>query len=456
MTKATFADWDTTADNNTDINDVPLGEGATYPRHANNAMREIMAQTKVALYPAANIGTQEVKVAGYTALAADSGKTLVADSGSAIEFALTAAATLGDGWYFIAKNEGAGTLTLNPNGAETIDGAATLDLATGESRMVFCDGTNFRTVFAGGSASGTIGGSTGATDNRLLRADGTGGATLQASAITVDDSGNMSGVGTINGAPIRERLTAARSYYVRTDGNDSNNGLANTSGGAFATLQKAHDVIFGQLDLGGYNVTVHVGTGTYTAGVSATSAQVGAGNVTFTGDTTTPSNVTISATGTYCFYIAGGARLFIEGFKLTSTANLMLVESGGYAKFTNKNEFGSATGHQIMVAGGGRVDATAPEIISGTSAGGHYNVSSQGYLYCQTATWTASGTATIGIFAWCENLGHIYAYANTSSGTFSGIRYRSYTNSVIQTVGGGASYFPGSSAGSTATGGQYA
>lgn len=42
--------------------------------------------------------------------------------------------------------------------------------------------------------SAGIGGSTGSTDNRLLRADGTGGSTLQDSAVTVDDSGNMSGV----------------------------------------------------------------------------------------------------------------------------------------------------------------------------------------------------------------------------------------------------------------------
>lgn len=42
-----------------------------------------------------------------------------------------------------------------------------------------------------------IGGSTGATDNRLLRSDGTGGSTLQNSVISVDDSGNTSGMGTL-------------------------------------------------------------------------------------------------------------------------------------------------------------------------------------------------------------------------------------------------------------------
>lgn len=44
------------------------------------------------------------------------------------------------------------------------------------------------------AASGSIGGSTGATDNRLLRADGTGGSTLQSSGVTLDDSDYLSGV----------------------------------------------------------------------------------------------------------------------------------------------------------------------------------------------------------------------------------------------------------------------
>jgi hypothetical protein len=39
--------------------------------------------------------------------------------------------------------------------------------------------------------AGLIAGSTGATDNAVLRADGAGGATAQASAVTIDDTGNV-------------------------------------------------------------------------------------------------------------------------------------------------------------------------------------------------------------------------------------------------------------------------
>lgn len=47
----------------------------------------------------------------------------------------------------------------------------------------------------------------GATDNRLVRFDGTTGYQVQNSAITVDDSGNMTGVGTINGFAIAAPAT---------------------------------------------------------------------------------------------------------------------------------------------------------------------------------------------------------------------------------------------------------
>jgi len=52
------------------------------------------------------------------------------------------------------------------------------------NKFLHADGT-YKTP----AGSGAIGGTTGATDNALLRADGTGGATLQASAVTVDDNG---------------------------------------------------------------------------------------------------------------------------------------------------------------------------------------------------------------------------------------------------------------------------
>lgn len=59
---------------------------------------------------------------------------------------LTAAATLGAKWFVDLRNDGTGIITLDPNGAETIDGLATIKMYPGESFRLICDGANFKTV----------------------------------------------------------------------------------------------------------------------------------------------------------------------------------------------------------------------------------------------------------------------------------------------------------------------
>jgi hypothetical protein len=54
------------------------------------------------------------------------------------------------------------------------------------------------TAAANGAGGGGIGGSTGATDNAVLRADGAGGATLQASNLTIPDDAATTEVGYLN------------------------------------------------------------------------------------------------------------------------------------------------------------------------------------------------------------------------------------------------------------------
>lgn len=88
----------------------------------------------------------ERKTADYTALRGDRCKLLEFDSGSAITLDLTAAATLLEGWFVYVNNSGAGTLTIDPNGAELIDDASTITLDQNQSTIIFCDGAAFWTV----------------------------------------------------------------------------------------------------------------------------------------------------------------------------------------------------------------------------------------------------------------------------------------------------------------------
>lgn len=85
------------------------------------------------------------KSAAYTVVAADKGKLIDYTTGT-YTLSLTAAATLGAGFSFAVRNSGAGVITIDPNGTELIDGAATITLAADESCFVLCSGTTFKTV----------------------------------------------------------------------------------------------------------------------------------------------------------------------------------------------------------------------------------------------------------------------------------------------------------------------
>lgn len=72
---------------------------------------------------------------------ADLGKAIIATAG--FTQTLTAAATLGDGWFCDYNAQGY-SIVLDPNGAETIDGATTKTV-TGSGR-IYCNGSAFFTI----------------------------------------------------------------------------------------------------------------------------------------------------------------------------------------------------------------------------------------------------------------------------------------------------------------------
>jgi len=75
---------------------------------------------------------------------ADIGKLFLATS--TFTQTLTAAATLGVGWFCDYRNDGTGVITIDPNAAETVDGATTITLNPAEAITLFCDGSNFKTM----------------------------------------------------------------------------------------------------------------------------------------------------------------------------------------------------------------------------------------------------------------------------------------------------------------------
>lgn len=82
------------------------------------------------------------KSANYTAVAADKGDVIEFDTGSTT-LNLTAAATLGSGWWCKLINSSTGDVTVDPNSTELINGSSTITATHGESYLILCDGSAF-------------------------------------------------------------------------------------------------------------------------------------------------------------------------------------------------------------------------------------------------------------------------------------------------------------------------
>lgn len=263
----------------------------------------------------------------------------------------------------------------------------------------------------------------------------------------------------VAGGYIREKLTAARTYYVRTDGSDSNDGLANNSGGAFLTIAKAISTV-AALDLSIYDVTIQIQDATWSGSLThVTAPWVGSGTVTLQGNTATPANCVLS--GIQPVRVQNfGSKLTITGFTIVSTSVGLQAIDGGTLTLGASMVFGACTSAHMRTNGpGSAIIATS---ISYTITGGsarHVWASPGGFYNLFNTTVTITGAAmAISTFAVADRLGLINANSMTFAGDFAtttGSRYSAASNAVINTSGGGANYFPGNAAGATATGGQY-
>lgn len=254
----------------------------------------------------------------------------------------------------------------------------------------------------------------------------------------------------------RQTLSANRTYYVRTDGNDSNTGLVNDSAGAFLTIQKAIDVVCSTLDIAaGVVVTIQVADGTYTTPV-AMKPYLGAGTIVLQGNISTPANCVINTTSASCVTNTyAGSPLTVKGFKLIAgtSGNGLAAYDGAKITFSDIN-FGTFTGSfasHLYADRGGLVMAAGNYTISG-SVFAHAWTNFHGGIFISSRTLTLlSAPAFSGAFLYSRN-GWFQADGSVYSGSATGKRYDLSLNAVAFVNGG---TLPGSVAGTVATGGQY-
>jgi hypothetical protein len=263
---------------------------------------------------------------------------------------------------------------------------------------------------------------------------------------------------TVGGAAINTTGSQSGTHTAST-GNDSNDGLAQTRAGAFMTVQRALNVL-GGINIGSFSHTVKLADGLYTENVTVAAPWTGTGSVTIEGNTSTPANVLFNpANAGSPFDASSGSRLRLNGMEIrggTLGHGIRITTSASVLIGPNVI-FGPMTNFHINAINGG----TAGPISTGwTISGGgtaHMNVEGAGStIFAAALSLTLTGTPNFSIaFAAASLLGYIRAFGMSFTGSATGARYSANTNSAIHTNGGGASYFPGNAAGSTATGGIY-
>ena len=305
----------------------------------------------------------------------------------------------------------------------------------------------FQTNFSGRAEMGTAG-----DDDFRFKVSPDGAQWIEAIAID-----RATGAVSLPHTPLRAQLAAPRTYHVRADGDDGQDGLADTAGRAFATIQKAIDTA-AALDLSVHDVTIQVGPGTY--GSFIMKSCVGAGRVVIVGDESTPTNVGIASTATLDVLARAQnvtTLYHLRGLSFTAAHGSVIgVQAQGVSHVYFRNcDFGafSSGSTHIDAQFGGTVEADGNWRVSG-GATTHLRALVGGTLYVSSRTITLAGMPAFTSFIRVSRLSEATMSGITFAGAATGQRFQVDLNGVIN---GAASptYFPGDIQGVQASGGRY-
>ncbi len=313
------------------------------------------------------------KSAGYTAVAADNNAYLRFTAGATL--ALTAAATLGANWHCFVQANG-GAVVIDPNGAETVNGASTVTLVDGQSAMLICTGSAFFAyIIPGLAASNTWSASQTLSNGAAFGAAATFGSTFVASA---------------------SDLSKHLSLYSNTYGISVTAGVQNyvvPAGGDHKFYQGTTEI--GRFNSGGLTMPVNLGISFSGTGAATTRTNLGFGTgsvVTLTGTsvdiTGIPSGVrrisfpfaNASTSGTTGFSLQLGTSSGIEtsGYKNGTSSGNSTTEfpltggtsaaAGDYQGIVTLELLNSSTNLWSVTAVNGRSDTSAALVMGGSKA----------------------------------------------------------------------------------------
>jgi len=229
--------------------------------------------------------------------------------------------------------------------------------------------------------------------------------------------------------------------YVRADGSNSNSGLVDSAGGAFLTLEYAVGEALRFYD----GAEVHVGPGSFDNAFGSAPGKVsiiGAG---------------IGLTTIKAVLAQPGQQISVSDCRITTVSGTGLDAYGAGAVLSAYGiDLGACNYSHVRASAGGVVDIS-DYVVSG-GGGAHIRAESFGRVVCGGVATLAANIALADAWAVCDGLGYINfdgGSIDLDGHTVTGKRYDIQACSVCNTYGGGASFLPGSVAGTTASGGQY-
>lgn len=184
-----------------------------------------------------------------------------------------------------------------------------------------------------------------------------------------------------SGGSSRTALTANTTFYVRTDGSDSNTCLGDTAGTACLTIQGAVNKVLFNYDVAGYTPTIQVAAGTYAETVIIGHPLYSSTNVVpylyviGAGDTTIVNSLNCENFRTYCSF---------QSMKLATDGSLTI----------NYGATGDAGLLTFSTTGSVNVQTNSNLLISDDmyfTGGNPYYCSSNSYLYINAPTHLSNG-----------------------------------------------------------------
>lgn len=256
-------------------------------------------------------------------------------------------------------------------------------------------------------------------------------------------------------------LAANTTFFVRTDGSDSNDGLTDSAGGAFLTWQGAYNVIIDRYNFNGKTVTIKAGgTGVRTfapgSGVNVLNINgswQGGGALIFEGDLSVKDNVRWNATSADCVRIEGvfHGPVTFKGLRISATGGSGFNHLGaGRVYFSDTTYFVGGNPFIKINNDNSYVGINTGATVEFEADAGSAILVDSGYLG-QLGTIAITGTRTFTQLFEVNFRG--FAWITTITGTFTGKQYIVKEGATLRSSS--ASAIPGSLPGTVSVGGLY-